>query len=169
MRRAALALTLAATASACAGGREEVGSSRAAVIDGVPDQPPKYDATLKLEASLAGGPLLCTATLISPHVAVTARHCVASYDGTTGFGANFPTSELHVRYGAEPSEATDNTVVRIVDNGAQYLPDNDLALLVLRDAAPMRPARDRAGQGRARRGRWLRRDGNRSERQSLSQ
>lgn len=134
MRRVALALTLFA-ASACGGADEgPVGTTRAAVVFGEPDVPPRYDATI-----LIRGPVLCTGTLISPHVAVTARHCVSSFEKGVGFGANFRPSELEVFYGAEPRAERDNVVVRIVHNGEQPLGDNDLALIVLERAATAVP------------------------------
>jgi len=124
--------------SACVSTTEHegpLGTSSAKIIYGVIDKPAKYDSTLLIQTAVSGTTAAgCTATLITPHVAITARHCVSEYSSGTGFGADYAPSNMYVWYGAEPYGAGDNRVVRIVHNGGTSIADNDFALVVLKDA-----------------------------------
>lgn len=118
-----------------------VGTSSAKVINGVVDTPAKYDSTILIQTVLSGGyGAGCTATLITPHVAITARHCVSDYnESTRAFGADYAPANMYIWYGSEPRGTQDNTVARIVHNGASRIEDNDFAIIVLKDAATKIP------------------------------
>lgn len=142
----ALGLSTACSAGEVRGpeGEANVARAEAPVINGVVDDPAKYDSTVALYTVLnaaTGEGAGCTGTLISPHVVITARHCVSTFNESTNtFGADFPASKMYVFYGARPSARfADNSVVRIVHNGATRIENNDFALLVLKNAATKIP------------------------------
>ncbi len=153
MRRlASLPVVIALTscaAAACSSATPEhdpVGTNAAKVINGVVDLPAKYDSVVSLFAAVGAGGSGggCTGTLISPHVVITARHCVTDFDDTTQtFGTDYPAEKFYVWYGAEPRGDYDNTVARIVHPGGASIIDNDFAMLVLKKAAtvPFAPIR----------------------------
>lgn len=121
---------------------QSVAKSSAKVINGVVDTAPeKYPSTIVIQTELASGyGAGCTATLITPHVAITARHCVSEYDERTRvFGADYTPSKMYIWYGSEPRGSQDNNVARIVHNGASNIENNDLAILVLQNAATKIP------------------------------
>jgi V8-like Glu-specific endopeptidase len=134
----AAALSLAAGCSATADAPPP-GQSRAAVIKGVLDNPAKYDATVSLymlidEATGRGAG--CTGTLITPHVVVTARHCVTEVDGRGRLGQDYPAEKIFVWYGALPSGPPANGVAKVVfPPGIRDLTNSDIALLVLSRSA----------------------------------
>lgn len=138
MRRFPL-LAAAVVLSACAVSSEPeaIGRSAAPVINGVVDLPAKYNSTILIQTVLTGGyGAGCTGTLITPHVVVTARHCVSEYDEKTRiFGADYKPENMYIWYGAEPRGKEDNTVARIVHPAGKSIEDNDIALLVLKNAA----------------------------------
>lgn len=121
---------------------ESIGTSSAKVINGVVDTgPEKYASTIVIQTELSGGyGAGCTATLITPHVAITARHCVSEYDERTRvFGADYTPSKMRIWYGSEPRGTEDNQVARIVHDGATRIENNDLAIIVLQKAATSIP------------------------------
>ena len=138
MRRLPL-LAAAVLLSACAVSSEPeaVGRVSAPVINGVVDTPAKYNSTILIQTELSGGyGAGCTGTLITPHVVVTARHCVSGYDeGTRKFGADYDPAKMYIWYGSEPRGSEDNGVARIVHPSGMYIENNDIALLVLKKAA----------------------------------
>ena len=138
------ALSLVACESACVSETPydpPVGTNAAKVINGVVDKPAKYESTILIQTELASGyGAGCTATLITPHVAITARHCVSEYsDSSRTFGADYTPSKMHIWYGPEPRGTEDNLVARIVHNGASRIEDNDFAILVLQKPATTIP------------------------------
>lgn len=141
MRRVPLLLS-AVVLAACvseSSGEGPVGTSTAKVINGVVDLPAKYESTILIQTEVSGGyGAGCTATLITPHVAITARHCVSEYNRGS-FGADYVPSKMYIWYGSEPRGAWDNTVARIVHNGATSIDNNDFAILVLKEAATKIP------------------------------
>jgi len=138
MRRLPL-LAAAVLLSACAVSSEPeaVGRVSAPVINGVVDTPAKYNSTILIQTELAGGyGAGCTGTLITPHVVVTARHCVSQYnEGSRTFGADYDPAKMYIWYGSEPRGSQDNNVVRIVHPPGMSIENNDFALLVLQKAA----------------------------------
>jgi hypothetical protein len=126
---------------------ESIGKVSSKVIYGVVDTAPeKYPSTILIQTELSGGyGAGCTATLITPHVAITARHCVSTYnESTRTFGADYTPSKMYIWYGAEPRGSWDNNVVKIVHNGASRIENNDFAIIVLAKAAttiPFAPVR----------------------------
>jgi hypothetical protein len=157
MRRIAFTVfalaSLALGASACASGSPEsvrgegVGQSKSAVINGVLDKPAKYNSVLLIETLLdasTGEAAGCTGTLISPHVLITARHCVSTLNESTGvFGADWKPENMNVWYGPEPRGTPDLYVARIVHPAGTTIDNNDFAMLVLKSAAtaPFSPIR----------------------------
>jgi V8-like Glu-specific endopeptidase len=138
MRRVSLLFATVLLAACVSESSEEsvVGKSASKVINGVVDTPEKYPSTILIQTELASGyGAGCTATLITPHVAITARHCVSEYNRSSGFGADYAPSKMYIWYGAEPRGANDNMVARIVHNGASTIDNNDFAIIVLKDAA----------------------------------
>jgi hypothetical protein len=76
--RALAALTTLGLAFACAGSaREETSSVARAVVNGEASPAGPEDAVLILLADVEPG-TLCSATLVAPNLAMTARHCVAA-------------------------------------------------------------------------------------------
>ncbi len=141
MRRALIAAAVVLSACGSTGESEgPLGTNRAPVINGVVDTPAKYDSTILIQTELASGMGAgCTATLVSPHVAITARHCVSEYSRSSGFGGDYTPSKMYIWYGSEPRGGNDNLVARIVHNGAANIDDNDLAIIVLKEAATRIP------------------------------
>src|SRR5262249_8051273 len=88
-RHRALRLLSVAVASACAacsgqgagggavGGEVAAGRASAAITNGAATSP---GGDLGVAALMQGGTLLCTATLVSPRVLLTAAHCLAGSD-----------------------------------------------------------------------------------------
>lgn len=138
MRRLPL-LAVAVALSACAVSSEPegLGRSSAPVINGVVDLPAKYNSTILIQTVLSGGyGAGCTGTLISPHVVITARHCVSDYnESTRTFGADYLPENMYIWYGSEPRGSADNNVARIVHPGGTSIENNDFAMLVLKKAA----------------------------------
>jgi V8-like Glu-specific endopeptidase len=155
MRRIAFTVfaLAAVTASACASGSPEdvrgegVGQSKSAVINGVIDKPAKYESVLLIETLIdpsTGEAAGCTGTLISPHVMITARHCVSTLNESTGvFGADWKAENMAIWYGPEPRGTPDLGVARIVHPAQSTIDNNDIAILVLKTAAtrPFSPIR----------------------------
>lgn len=145
MRRLPL-LAAAVVLAACASandheGREALGRASAPVINGEVDTPPRYDSTILIQTVLSGGyGAGCTGTLISPHVVITARHCVSNYnESSRTFGADYDPKNMYIWYGTEPRGSEDNLVARIVHPGGSYIENNDFAILVLKYAATKIP------------------------------
>lgn len=140
MRRLPLLAVAAVVLSSCAVASEPapVGKSSAPVINGVVDiSPEKYKSTILIQTELSGGYAAgCTGTLITPHVVVTARHCVSEYNESTHvFGADYDPAKMYIWYGNEPRGREDNQVARIVHPSGTTIENNDIALLVLKTAA----------------------------------
>lgn len=140
MRRLPLLAAAVVVLSSCAVASEPapVGTSAAPVINGVVDTAPeKYKSTILLQTMLSGGyGAGCTGTLITPHVVVTARHCVSEYnESSRTFGADYDPNNMYVWYGTEPRGREDNHVARIIHPPGMSIENNDIALLVLKSAA----------------------------------
>lgn len=107
--------------TACAGRDVEPGQQRAAIVGGTGDTGDPAVVAL----TDAAGRVICTGTMISPHVAITAAHC----------GINAATFRSH--RAVVGSVAKDGVIVEISDARAHpgYIADtfaNDLALITLR-------------------------------------
>ncbi|MBI2389422.1 MAG: trypsin-like serine protease [Deltaproteobacteria bacterium] len=146
MRRLPLLAAAAVVLVACASatdreGHEALGKTSSPVINGEVDTPPRYDSTILIQTVLSGGyGAGCTGTLISPHVVITARHCVSNYnESSRTFGADYDPKNMYIWYGTEPRGSEDNLVARIVHPGGSYIDNNDFALLVLKNAATKIP------------------------------
>lgn len=139
MRRLPLLAAVVALAACTVQSSEPapVGHSSAPVINGEVDTPVKYNSTILMQIDLGGGSGAgCTGTLISPHVVITARHCVSEYnESKRTFGADYLPSQFYIWYGTEPRGRQDNLVARVVHPPGMSIENNDIAILVLKDKA----------------------------------
>ncbi|WP_437686945.1 trypsin-like serine protease [Sorangium sp. So ce176] len=133
----ALAL-LAAVAVGCADGREPpTGSVRAAITEGAPTDGDPAVAALRARRALCPEghdvDTFCSAVLVAPRVLLTAAHCLSarrveemeayfgSHVAVLGYHARIVEAHLHPAYDPDTRQ-------------------NDLALLLLAEPAPVRPA-----------------------------
>ena len=122
-------LLLLGALAGCTGAPPPSGALEQPIINGFLD--PTDTSVVLLQAN---GAALCTAEIISPHVALTAGHCslepagsayaIEVVDDVTGSIMNIPVTEMH----ADPQFD-----VNAVDSG------HDLAVALLADAAPVAP------------------------------
>ena len=99
-------------------------AARAPIVDGV-REPGEPAVVLLYHDSGAG----CTATVIAPRVAITARHCVRYSEGA---GALMPASGFHVYVGASDRSIVDEYRVTDVRSTSGSTIDNaDFAVLIL--------------------------------------
>ncbi len=92
-----VALALCVLLSACMSPPETAGESRAAIIDGRPASAMDVDATVAL---MQGGYPVCTGTLVTPRVVITAAHCVRSTADDITYGPTISPSDVTVVAGA---------------------------------------------------------------------
>lgn len=154
MRRLPLIVAFAALASACTTATKDpdpIGHTIQPIINGVVDAPAKYDSVVLIEIDVGGGYAAgCSGTLVTPHLVVTAHHCVNAFDESSRtFGAAYDASKMYIWYGSNPAGAPDNTVAKVVRPGASAdgtIVDDDISLLVLskpatKPVAPIRTAK----------------------------
>ena len=140
----------AALLVACGGGAPQVESGQvtAAVIDGTPS-PAEHDAVLLLHVEGQNGIFNdCTATLISPRIVVTAKHCVSLVqpgdfvcrgngelvqDGTGAgiFGQVVDPASIAFYVGTTPSSAPASHGMQVVATGSPDACHDDIAMVVL--------------------------------------
>jgi V8-like Glu-specific endopeptidase len=146
-----LALVLLTACTAEAG---DVGQIRSAIIEGQASDVSQDAVVLLVREDAEGGLRHCTGTLIAPRLVLTARHCVADTDASSGcrsdgtpIGAgsirkNHAAKTLHVFTGADRPVlkkgqlAAAGRGLEILDDGAKNLCNHDIALVVLEAPIP---------------------------------
>ncbi len=136
MRHARSLVPLCAILLGCpVGGLPPTGAVRGAIVGGTPDAGHPAVGAVLLGSGSSGG--LCTGTLISPKVAVTAAHCVQGEGGAypanfvLGAGMNSGTRYTITAYEAHPNYTPDALGVGIATH--------DIAVVVLSKAASATP------------------------------
>jgi Trypsin len=133
---------------------------QSAIVDGEPSPAGVQDAVLLLRTMVGGQELLCTASLVAPNLAVTARHCVANlqdgpfncsvkgelFDNPTGagrIGLDLPANSLEFYGGAVPRNKPLAHGLSIVSTVSDTICVNDIAFVVLDQAValPVLPLR----------------------------
>ncbi|HXX66985.1 MAG TPA: trypsin-like serine protease [Polyangiaceae bacterium] len=151
------ALALATVLSQCGSARdgETTGTVRQGIIGGQPVTDPNSATLFLINSNVGGsvGDVECTATLIAPTLAVTARHCVAELtigtqtctaqgtlatgNGAGALGQDYPPSDLQFYTNAQVMAGTAlvdmPTVVgaQIISTNAPSICADDLAFVVL--------------------------------------
>ncbi len=144
-RRVLACVTLAATLG-CSSPGERWNTSSQGIVGGDPSPPGPDDGVLLLRAT-ADGEVLCSATLLAPNLALSARHCVA-YAGPPQFlcsetgelipnafgggtlGQDFPPGTIEL-YTAEDRTQPAALVTNVVSTLSDTICKNDIAFLVL--------------------------------------
>ncbi|HEX7454010.1 MAG TPA: trypsin-like serine protease, partial [Polyangiaceae bacterium] len=135
-------------------------ASRSAIVGGEPSPAGMQNAVLLLRTAVDGQELLCTASLVAPNLALTARHCVAHLqdgpfncsvkgellDNPTGagrIGLDLPASSLEFYGGALPRTTPLAHGLSIVSTLSDTVCVNDIAFIVLDRAValPVLPLR----------------------------
>lgn len=143
VRGIAFLVVAALSASACGAPppAERTASTSSAIQGGQPDT--THTFVVGVLVQLGGGVSgLCTATLLAPNLAVTARHCVAPPDGTTvdcksaTFGTQVAPSNLFVVNAPtfdqmKPQASELVPVAQIITPQPQTICGNDIAVLLL--------------------------------------
>ncbi|HEX3851583.1 MAG TPA: trypsin-like serine protease [Polyangiaceae bacterium] len=147
------------------GAEPGLAAARSAIVDGEPSPAGAQDAVLLLRTMVDGQELLCTASLVAPNLALTARHCVAHLeegqfncsvegelvDNPTGagrIGLDLPASSLEFYGGAVPRSTPLAHGLSIVSTLSDTICVNDIAFVVL-DRAVMLPVLPLRLHGRA--------------------
>ncbi|RMH36534.1 MAG: hypothetical protein D6689_22430 [Deltaproteobacteria bacterium] len=120
----AAAATIAAAGCAADAGGASPAARRAAIVNGEADP---YD--FGVVALSFGGSSFCTGTVVSPHIVVTAAHCVDP--------AEIP--DMWIKVGEHAASGVPIPVVDGVVHAEYDGGSNDIALLVLAAPAPVRP------------------------------
>ncbi|HEY5375066.1 MAG TPA: trypsin-like serine protease [Polyangiaceae bacterium] len=160
-------LLCCALCQCCSSSAAEPGLSvaRSAIVGGEPSPAGMQDAVLLLRTAVDGQELLCTASLVAPNLALTARHCVAHLqdgpfncsvkgellDNPTGagrIGLDLPASSLEFYGGALPRTTPLAHGLSIVSTLSGTICVNDIAFIVL-DRAVARPVLPLRLRGRA--------------------
>ncbi|HEY2515389.1 MAG TPA: trypsin-like serine protease [Polyangiaceae bacterium] len=146
---AAIALGLSTYACSSDSNPEHTASSAQAVIGGVTSGTDRDAVVFVRQQTDATSPWLdCTGTLLSPHILLTARHCVAAVqggdfvctaqgdlqdDGSGNglFGALFAPPTLQVYVGGTPADAVAALGTQIVTTDATSACRDDVALVIL--------------------------------------
>ena len=147
----------------CAPATSDAGSAvmRSAIVDGEPSKAGGIeDAVLLLRTVVDGQEILCTASLVAPNLALTARHCVAHlvegqfncsvkgelFDNPSGagkLGLDLPADSLELYGGALPRKKPLAHGLQIVSTLTDTICVNDIAFVVLDQALtlPVLPLR----------------------------
>jgi MYXO-CTERM domain-containing protein len=138
-------LVLAACGVQRDGGSElpQISHTSSAIVGGVKDSGSANDAVLLIMHQLQGSSYgeMCTASLISMHVLVTARHCVGKVltqgvncnQPQNDMGADFTPADIYVMKGVDPSQSGYAISVgkQIYHTPGASLCDNDFAVIRL--------------------------------------
>lgn len=129
-------------------GPERTGRAVATIIGGVKDNDAQaHESVVFLYASQAGG--ACTGSLIAPNLVLTARHCVSinvtqgigcDIDGKSSngdhVGADYSAGSFEIYTGYSPGGAPVATGKKLFHPDTKNLCNNDIALLLLKNAVP---------------------------------
>lgn len=173
-RRLSAALALTPLLAACGDGRENAAprEQRAAIVGG---EPSPYgtadDAVLLLRTSVDGQELVCSAALVAPNLALTARHCVSrlvpgafscnvrgelkSLDADAGtLGLHLPAETLEFHTGPASERDLVARGSEVLSTLSETICVNDIAFVVLDRELPL-PALPLRLEGRARLGTYV--------------
>lgn len=121
---------------------EPIAAAASPVVHGELDDPPKYDSVVFFQTYIGSGLLFdCSGVMLSPHLIVTARHCVQRLSADeTKFGAAFDVSSTWILVGAFANvyekTAPDAKVFTVVHGAEKVVMDADLALIVTNTPLP---------------------------------
>jgi hypothetical protein len=131
----------------CGEALPEIGQHEQALIAGDPSPAGTEDDAVLLLRATADGELICTATLVAPNLAVSARHCVAyggppqfqctvegelvpnSFGGGT-LGADYPPGSVEL-YTVDDRSAPVALVSQVISTLTETICKNDVAFLLL--------------------------------------
>jgi Trypsin len=159
-RAASLACSVLCACSAPASHEPDLSVAHGSIVFGEPSNAGAEDAVLLLRTMVDGQELLCTASLVAPNLALTARHCVARvtegpfncsvkgelYDNPTGagrLGLDLSATSLDFYDGALPRTKPIAHGLSIVSTLSNTTCVNDIAFVVLDRAValPVLPLR----------------------------
>jgi hypothetical protein len=165
---AALLTLIGPLACAAPPSGERPSLERSPVVDGEPSEPGVEDAVLLLRTVVDERELVCSASLVAPNLALTARHCVSHLveglfscttrgelvedgSGAGRLGVHLPAADIEFYDNTLPRETPLARGERILSTLSETICQNDLAFVVL-DRPLELPVFPLRLTGRARRG-----------------